>query len=555
VRIAKTNKKIKKASKTKLSNKELKKELLKCSRDPIYFFKKYIKIVHITRGLISFNVYNYQEKLVTDFKEQRHTIILKARQLGISTVVAAYTLWFILFQKEKSVAILATKLVVAQELMLKIKKAYENLPDFMKISKVTTDTKTEIRFDNGSWARSLPSSPDAGRSLAASLLIIDEAAHIENMEEIWTSIGPTITTGGRVIMLSTPNGLGNVFHKIYSNAEAEVNMFHHVKLMWSVHPERDQKWYDLEKANSTDLRKFSQEYECSFLASGHTVIDPLKIQELVEITSEPLFKHQLNYHMHIWETYKPKHEYMISVDVSRGDAEDYSAFHVFDLFNMNQVGEFKDKVDISLLSDLVYDISLEYGEALIVVENNNLGYMLLDKLVNDKKATNIYYSSKNTHEFVEFHEAQVRNDVVPGFSTTTRTRIFAINKFHELVMNGNLKINSKRFVEEIQRFIWKNGKPQAMKGYNDDLVMAAAIGCWVKEMIMERNMYHSEMASELLNNIVVVKKSNQVMHNKIKGYNSRNFNIIFGNARDTKRSSHHNKVKDSNGAWIFPLMH
>lgn len=241
----------------------IKEEYIRCSKDPAYFMKKYCIIQHPVRGKIPFYLWNFQEKVLDMFRGNRYNIILKSRQLGISTLVAGYALWLMLFHGDKKVLVIATKQGVAKNLVTKVRVMHSNLPSWLK-GRCTADNKLSLEFANGSSILAEAASPEAGRSEALSLLILDEAAFIEYIDTIWSAAAMTLATGGDAIVLSTPNGVGNLFHKMWVSAEEGVGftgatgeenegespdkeetssfMFNPIKLHWSVHPERDQKW-------------------------------------------------------------------------------------------------------------------------------------------------------------------------------------------------------------------------------------------------------------------------------------------------------------------------
>ena len=230
-----------------LSKKEIVKEVVKSGKDPVYFINNYCKISHPLKGLIPFKTFDYQDSLLNDFNDHRFTVILKARQLGISTIVAAYVVWLMLFHRDKNILVMATKFNTAANLVKKVKAIMRNLPPWIRIADISVDNRTSFELSNGSQIKATSTSGDAGRSEALSLLVIDEAAHVEGLEELWTGLYPTLSTGGRCIALSTPNGVGNWFHKTYIEAELEDNMFEPTP--WDVHPERDQEWVVNETKN------------------------------------------------------------------------------------------------------------------------------------------------------------------------------------------------------------------------------------------------------------------------------------------------------------------
>ena len=206
----------------------IKEEYSKCIKDPAYFMRRYCMIQHPTRGKIPFDLYNFQEDVLDDFQTERYNVILKARQLGLSTLTGGYSLWLMLFHADKNILVIATKQEVAKNLVTKVRVMHDNLPSWLK-GKCIEDNKLSLRFANGSQCKAVSSSVDAGRSEALSLLILDEAAFIDKVEEIWTASQQTLATGGGAIILSTPNGVGNFFHKTWMEAEAGINGFNTIK--------------------------------------------------------------------------------------------------------------------------------------------------------------------------------------------------------------------------------------------------------------------------------------------------------------------------------------
>jgi len=280
-----------------LTKKDQVDEILRCGRDPVYFMRKYAKIQHPKRGTIPFETYSFQDECVTAFQENRFNIILKSRQLGLSTVTAAYATWFAIFHKDKNVLVIATKLQTAMGFVKKVKVILDNLPKWLMLTKFEP-TKQSISFANGSVITAVPTSPDAGRSEALSLLIVDEAAFIRDFEDIWTGLYPTISTGGSAIILSTPHGVGGTYYRIWTEAEAKVNEFNSIRLEWWKHPEHDQAWFDKETKN-LPKRKVGQEFLCVgadtkiVTPDGYKRADEIKIDDLV-LTHMGRFKPVLN---------------------------------------------------------------------------------------------------------------------------------------------------------------------------------------------------------------------------------------------------------------------
>jgi hypothetical protein len=480
---------------------QIKKEVMKCGKDPVYFLNNFAKISHPKMGLVPFKTYDFQTDLLKDFNDYRFNVILKARQLGISTITAGYVAWLMLFRREKNILVVATKFSTAANLVKKVKALIKNLPDWVKISDISVDNRTSFELSNGSQIKASTTSADAGRSEALSLLVVDEAAHVPELEEMWKGLYPTLSTGGRCIALSTPNGVGNWFHQTYTDAEEDRNSFHPVKLPWDMHPDRDKEWFRKETKNMSK-RDIAQELECNFNMSGETVIHPDDIERMLTLATDPKYRTGFDRNYHIWEEYQEGASYLLVADVARGDGQDYSVFHILKLETMEVVAEYQGKPNIDVFSNMLDSAGREYGECMLVVENNNIGFSVLEKLTT-LEYPNVYHSIKSTHEYVEQHEAEVHSSAVPGFTTSSKTRPLIVAKFEEFIRNKILKINSTRTLSEIRTFVWNNGRPQAMRGYNDDLVMSLAIACWIRDTAITTSDRDAKYAKAMLDSMVV----------------------------------------------------
>ena len=495
-----------------LTKQQILKEIVHCGKDPVYFLNNYAKISHPMHGLIPFRTYDFQSDLLHSFNDHRFNVILKARQLGISTITAGYVVWMMLFHRDKNVLVMATKFGTAANLVKKVKNIMRHLPPWIRIANISVDNRTSFELSNGSQIKASSTSSDAGRSEALSLLVIDEAAHVEGLDELWTGLYPTLSTGGRCIALSTPNGVGNWFHQTYVGAEEEANDFFPTILPWDVHPDRDIEWFDNETKNMS-RRQIAQELECNFNMSGETVIhsdDIVKIEASVE---QPKHRAGFDRNFWIWEEYQPEHSYLLVADVARGDGRDYSAFHVLDVTEMKQVAEYQGKVELDMYAMFLSDAGRQFGNAMLVVENNNVGYAVLTKL-DEMGYPNLYYSTKGSHEYVESLAARSMSNAIPGFTTSMKTRPLIIAKLEEFVRNNIITIKSSRLLNELKTFVWNNGKPEAMKGYNDDLVMSMAIACWVRDTALVSNQRGMEYRKAMLNTMT---RTNSTLNTKIAG--------------------------------------
>ena len=498
----------------RISKDQIKKEITKCGKDPIYFLNNYAKISHPKKGLVPFKTYDFQSELLKDFNDYRFNVILKARQLGISTITAGYVAWLMMFRREKNILVVATKFNTAANLVKKVKSLIKNLPDWIAISEISVDNRTSFELSNGSQIKASTTSADAGRSEALSLLVVDEAAHVAELEEMWKGLYPTLSTGGRCIALSTPNGVGNWFHQTYIDAEEGRNSFHSVKLPWDVHPDRDKEWFQKETKNMS-ARDIAQELECNFNMSGETVIHPEDIERMLEIVCVPKYRTAFDRNYHIWEEYREEFQYLLVADVARGDGKDYSVFHIIKVETMEVIAEYQGKPTTDVFAGMINTAGREYGNCMVVVENNNIGYSVLEKLM-ELEYPNVYHSIKSSHEYIDQHSAEVTSGAVPGFTTSSKTRPLIVAKMEEFIRNKILTLYSSRALSEIRTFVWSNGRPQAMRGYNDDLVMSLAIACWVRDTVLETSKRDTKYAEAMLNSIVT---ANTKINTTIPGMN------------------------------------
>jgi hypothetical protein len=459
----------------KISKQKQVKEIIKCGKEPNYFFKNYLKIQHPVKGLIPFNTYEFQDDCIDQFIDNRFNIVLKSRQLGMSTLVAAYSVWMAIFQREKNILIIATKLSVAQNFIIKVKTMIKSLPKWLMLPEIVANNKQLIQFSHGSQIKAIPTSEDAGRSEALSLLIVDEAAFVRNFDTIWTGIYPTISTGGRVIILSTPNGAGGQYYKLYTEAEAGLNEFNSMKLMWDMHPERDDDWFE-KTTNNMSQRQISQEYLCDFTTSGETFLDGNSIEHLRKVVKNPIDRGGIDLNVWIWKYPLTEHDYIMSADVSRGDSKDFSTFHIIDTNTCEVVAEYKGKIRPDNFAELLNEYGLKYNKALLCPENNSYGYATILKLL-ELKYPRLYYRKRSGSYIGNYIPPSTPDSA--GFNTNGKTRGTILAKLEEMLRNKNITVYSSRFYEELKVFTWQSGKVQAKRGFNDDLVMSLAIGIWL----------------------------------------------------------------------------
>ena len=466
-------------------------EFKRCKKDPIHFMCNYIKVAHPTRGLVYFNLYPFQKKIVNGIQKERFNILRKFRQGGCTTIASAYALWLTVFNKHKTVAILSKGDVESTEVLERIKLMYDELPAFLKPA-IEESNKHTLKLATGSVIRSRPSGKQSGRSLSASLLIIDEAAFIENIGTIWAAVYPIISTGGAAFVLSTVNGVGNWFHDIYQEAKEGNNSFSPIDIHWTDHPEYNRlegyewlyenlesqdppsnvdDWVEITK-NNMPLRQWLQEYECEFLGTGQTFIDGETLRQLVENENKEYYI-KYNNRMRVWEDPKSYYEYVMGVDVALGRNRDYSAFHIINRYNGEQVAEFySNRTPINDFAKIIATEASLYNIATVLVERNTIGHNLIDWLFNS----------------IEYENLWMQEGKDLGLQVTSKNREIMLTKLEEYIRTNKLKINSKRTIDELLAFIIKdNGKIQAESNHNDDLVMSLSFTTHLLDKLQETN--------------------------------------------------------------------
>lgn len=473
----------------------VKEEIIRCGHDPVYFINEYIRIRHPTRGLIPFKTFKYQDMTLDCFLRKRFNVILKPRQMGFTELVSAFVVWLMLFHPNQTVLCLATKSETAKQVVRRVRTGLKSLPRWLLIADITTDNKTSIELANGSSVKSISKSADAGRSEALSLLIVDEAAHIEAFDEIWTGIRPTVSAGGRIIMLSTPLGVGNVFHKTYTDATLGANDFNPIYVNWWEHPEhvsdlsvdpktgkQTSSWFRKETKGMSP-REVAQEYECEFLASGDTFFGADLISWVAQTVSP---EHGLDEGLQVYQEAVQGRKYIIGADSSTGSSFDRSGDQVLDIDTMDQVAELNSLLKPKEHAAQLIALGYRYNTALIVIENNAVGLAVIEHL-KEANYPNLFYTKRGAKAGDHLGttgnsaEGSLGPDYLHGVSTQGSNRAFMLNKLEELIRSRIMTVRSPRFKAEMETFIWHNGKPEARSGRRDDCLMAAAFAVWVRD--------------------------------------------------------------------------
>ena len=453
-------------------------EYAKCMADPAYFARTYVKVINLNDGLVPFDLYPYQEQMFKHFSENRFNVVLACRQSGKSISSVAFLLWYALFNPEQTVAVLANRGATSREMLGRITLMLENLPYWLQPGCKTLN-KGSIEFENGSRIISQTTTGNTGRGLSISLLYCDEFAFVPPniAEEFWTSISPTLATGGRAIITSTPNSDEDTFAMIWKQAEEKFdahgnesdvgsNGFHSFIAHWSEHPDRDEAWKE-EEIGRIGEERFRREYGCEFLVFDETLINSLYLTEMEGITPT-LQMGQTRFYTKI----SPDKNYAIALDPSMGTGGDYSAIQVVELPTYIQVAEWQHNTtsipgQIRVLKDICDYIAKERGDDNGIywsVENNGIGEACLI-VINDHGEENIpgMFISEPMRKG---HVRKFRK----GFNTTHSAKVTACSRLKTMVENKKLIIHSKPFISELKAFVATGSSYQAKPGGTDDLV-------------------------------------------------------------------------------------
>jgi len=440
-------------------------EIRKCSEDPVYFIRTYINIEHPIKGIIPFDLYRFQERIVNEVLNSRFNIIRKFRQAGITTICAAYSLWSIIFKKNHYVMVVSIGDRESTSFLRRVMLMYEDLPNWLRPA-IKERNKHTLHLSTESRVKSQPAG--AGRGEAVSHLMVDEAAFIDKMREFWAAIYPTISTGGKATLISTVNGMSNLYYEIYKDAELGKNSFNVVDLNWREHPEYTKKWSE-EHRPIIGERMWLQEYECEFLGTGDTFIDRHTLSKLNENYTDEYHLAYSN-RMRIFEEPDPYYTYVMGVDASYGRDRDYSAFHIINTYTGEQVAEFySNRTPLSEFAKIISTEGNKYNVAHVVVERNGLGIPLIQELFERLEYENLWIDEKG-----EF-----------GLQITQKIREGVLASLEEFLRSSRIKVNSVRTVNELLTFIiTETGKVEADEGYNDDLVMSLALACHCADEIV-----------------------------------------------------------------------
>jgi len=454
-------------------------EMALCMMDPIYFAEKYIKIVHVDRGLIPLQMYDYQKEIATKIFNNRRVAVLTARQAGKTTTAVAIILHYIIFNEHKNVGILSNKGEGSKEVLERVKLAYENLPKWMQHG-IQEWNKNSIELENGCkiYAGTTTSSSIRGKSIA--FLYIDECAFVEGYDEFFASVYPTISSGEetKLLMTSTPNGL-NHFFKICEGAKQGSNGYQYVEVTWDLVPGRGEAWkQETLEALNFDQEKFSQEYECQFLGSSGTLIDGATLKYLQASYREPIHSVQ---GLSVYELPEKGRTYVCIADVSRGKGLDYSAFHIVDVTKMpyKQVVTYRNNLITPVdYADIIFRTTKSYNNAYILIEINDIGGQVSDTLHFDFEVETLLYTESAGRSGKRI-SGGFGSNVDKGIRTTKQVKSIGCSILKLLVEQKQLLISDFSTINELSTFSRKGVSYEAEAGCHDDLVMGLVLFAWL----------------------------------------------------------------------------
>ena len=479
-------------------------EWVKCKNDPIYFATHYIKIISLDEGLVPFDMYDFQKKILKDFHSNRFNIAKLPRQTGKSTTVVAYLLYYAIFYDSVNIGILANKASTARELLGRLQLAYENLPKWMQHG-ILVWNKGNVELENGSKILAASTSASAVRGMSFNILFLDEFAFVPNhvAEQFFASVYPTITSGKstKVIVISTPNGM-NHFYKMWEDARRNKNNYVTNEVHWSQVPGRDAKWKE-ETIKNTSPRQFAQEFECDFLGSADTLISPAKLQ-LIPF-ADPISS---NAGLDVFTRAEKDHEYIITVDVARGIGGDYSAFIVFDITTLPYtiVAKYRNnEIKPVLFPSVIFRVAKEYNNPYILVEVNDIGDSIATTLNYDLEYPNILMCAMRGRAGQVVGQGFSGNKTQLGVKMSVTVKKIGCANLKAIVEEDKLLFNDFHIFQELTTFVQKKQAWEADEGYHDDLVMCMVLFAW---LVMQD--YFKEMTDQDVRRRIYEEQRNQI---------------------------------------------
>ena len=452
-------------------------EIVKCSNDPVYFIKTYVKIVNVDHGLVDFDMWPFQEEMVQQFHENRFSLCKMPRQVGKTTTTVGYMLWSILFNIDYKVAILANKGSLAREILGRLQYAYEYVPIWLQQG-IKVWNKGNIELENGSMIYAYATSASGVRGGTYNLIFLDEFAFVpHNMaSEFFQSTYPVISSGKttKVIIVSTPNGL-NMFYKMWTDAIEKRSTYKAIEVHWSMVPGRDQAWKE-ETIRNTSEEQFRQEFETEFIGSSATLISGAKLRSMAFFN--PIHSEE---GLDMYENPQPGHMYIGTVDCAEGVEQDYSTINIIDVTQVpyRQVAKYRNnKLPLLFFPTIIYSLCRRYNEAYALIETNNVGQQVVDILHYDLEYENIY---KLEHHHIKGQAISggFKRSTSFGIKTTKTVKKIGCANLKTLIEADKLIVNDFDTIAELNTFVRVRDSYEAEEGNNDDLAMGLVLFAWL----------------------------------------------------------------------------
>jgi len=480
-------------------------EFLRCKDDPVYFAENYVKIVNVDEGLVPFNMYPFQRKLIRNFHNHRFNICKMPRQVGKSVTTVSYLLHYIVFNDNVNIGILANKASTSRELLGRLQLSYENLPKWMQQGIVSWN-KGSLELENGSKIVAASTSASAVRGMSFNIIFLDEFAFVPNhiADEFFASVYPTISSGKttKVIIVSTPKGM-NHFYRMWHDAERGKSEFVATEVHWSEVPGRDEKWKEQTIANTSE-EQFRAEHLCEFLGSVGTLINPTKLKILVY--DDPIKRGDKG--LDIYEDPKEDHDYLMTVDVARGIGNDYSAFVVFDITNFpyKVVAKYKNnEIKPMLFPSIIEKVANGYNHSWILIEVNDIGDQVANILHFDLEYDNVLMCAMRGRAGQLVGSGFSGKKSQLGVRMTASVKKLGCSNLKLLIEDDKLIVNDYDIIAELTTFIQKHNSFEAEEGCNDDLAMCLVIFSW-----LVAQEYFKEMTDNDVRKRIYEEQKNQI---------------------------------------------
>ncbi|AOV61586.1 terminase large subunit [Synechococcus phage S-WAM1] len=471
-------------------------EYIRCSKDPVYFIQNYIKIISLDKGLIPFEMYDFQVDMTRKFHAERFNIAKLPRQSGKSTIVTSYLLWYVLFNDNVNVAILANKAATAREMLQRLQLSYENLPKWMQQG-ISQWNRGSLELENGSKIMAASTSASAVRGMSFNVIFLDEFAFIPNhiADQFFSSVYPTISSGKstKVIIISTPHGM-NMFYKLWHDAERGKNEYTTTEVHWSEVPGRDTHWKE-QTIKNTSEEQFRVEFECEFLGSVDTLISASKLRTMVY--DEPITR---NKGLDVFEEPIPEHQYVITVDVARGVTKDYSAFTVIDTTTIpyKMVAKYRNnQIKPLLFPNIIHQVATAYNHAYVLCEVNDIGGQVADILQFDLEYDNLLMCAMRGRAGQVIGQGFSGNKTQMGVKMSTTVKKTGCANMKQLIEDDKLLISDYDVIAELTTFIQRGQAWEAEDGCNDDLAMCLVMFSWLATSDYFRELHDNDVRARM----------------------------------------------------------